>query len=231
MRWAFTGIVRPMISYGSIVWAHCLKVYKERLRRLNRLAINTFCSIPQSTPTRFLEIALDVMPLDLFCEQEALKSYCRLNKKLEFGWDGTAKRKTFNTSHIKHWKSLLNKCEGWDIDSDSIKIKIWECEFEVDLDSYKINNGKLITSQYNVFTDGSKMENNTGSDFVIMKGHSPIIDDRFKLPEYATVFQAEIMAISKAVDSLKQNTNFKYVKFFVDSQAALLALKLSLIHI
>ena len=77
-------------------------VHEGKLRRLNRLAINTFTSIPKSTPTRMLEISLNVMPLDLFCEQKAIKSYCRLAKVLEFGWDGTAKRKTYNNSHPKN---------------------------------------------------------------------------------------------------------------------------------
>ena len=26
MRWAFTGIVRPMVAYGSLVWAHELSL-------------------------------------------------------------------------------------------------------------------------------------------------------------------------------------------------------------
>ena len=66
MRWAYTGIVRPMLSYGAIAWAHEINTdhLKDKLQKLNRLAINTFAVIPRSTPTRYLEIALDIMPLD-----------------------------------------------------------------------------------------------------------------------------------------------------------------------
>ena len=72
------GIVRPMLSYGALVWAHETKPFITKLTRLNRLAINPFCSIPRSVPTGFLEIMLNVQPLHLFVKREALKSYFRL---------------------------------------------------------------------------------------------------------------------------------------------------------
>ena len=69
MRWAFTGVVRPMISYGALVWAHETDHMEKKFSRLNRLAISTFCSIPRSTPSKFLEIALNIMPLTLHCQK------------------------------------------------------------------------------------------------------------------------------------------------------------------
>ena len=76
MRWAYIGMVRPMLSYAAMAWAHEINNdhTKEKLRKLNRLAINTFAVIPRSTPTRYLEIALDVMPLDLYFKHTAAES-------------------------------------------------------------------------------------------------------------------------------------------------------------
>ena len=47
----------------------------------------------------------------------------------------------------------------------------------------------------------------------------------FRLPDYATVFQAEITAISKAAEELMKlrSDRMRYVKIFVDSQAAIAA--------
>ena len=46
----------------------------------------------------------------------------------------------------------------------------------------------------------------------------------FRLPNKASVFQAEVFAINQAAIFLQNQTNIFFTKFFIDSQAALLAL-------
>ena len=48
---------------------------------------------------------------------------------------------------------------------------------------------------------------------------------KFKLPSTATVFQAEIKGILEAAKKVRDMNEIKYIKFYVDSQAALLALE------
>ena len=90
MRWAFTGMVRPMLAYGALVWAHELnqQYIKDALQKINRLAINTFCVVARSTPTKALEVILDVTPLHIFCRATATATFFRIHKSLEFGWSG-----------------------------------------------------------------------------------------------------------------------------------------------
>ena len=47
MRWAFTGIVRPALTYGALVWSHELnnQHIKDCMRKLNRLALNLCLSL------------------------------------------------------------------------------------------------------------------------------------------------------------------------------------------
>ena len=106
MRWAFTGIVRPLITYGSLVWAHELNnvFIVERMRKLDRLAINTFCVIARSTPTRLLEVMLDVMPLDSFCRYTVVNTYFCIFPQLEFGWSGEYNNVHYSVSHLKYWE-------------------------------------------------------------------------------------------------------------------------------
>ena len=92
MRWAYLGVVRPALTYASMVWGHRARFHEDRLRKINRLAINTFGTFPRSTPTRALEIIVYVLPLHLFCEQEALAARIRLDNVLP--WTGTGKTKT-----------------------------------------------------------------------------------------------------------------------------------------
>ena len=163
------------------------------------------------------------MPLDIFCEQEALKAYCRLAKILEFGWKGTMKWKHHGVSHMKHWENQLTEVSGWDHSSDKIKLKIWCKNFTVDLKSYKETGGKITHSQCNIYTDGSKMSEGVGAGFIII-GKTILFKEKYKLPYFCSVFQAEMLAIRKATEKLLEQDNMDYVKVFSDSQAALLAL-------
>ena len=67
-RWAYIGVVRPMLTYGTVVWAQATKDNKTcaNLRKLNRLALMTLGHFPQSTPTAGLEIITGVPPLPLY---------------------------------------------------------------------------------------------------------------------------------------------------------------------
>ena len=82
-------------------------------------------------------------------------------------------------------------------------------------------------SEYTVYTDGSKTDNGTGAGFVIYKKRERIHTNSFSLPNTATVFQAEIIAIYQAMLQLiriSTTQKISYVKILCDSQAAILAL-------
>lgn len=73
--------------------------------------------------------------------------------------------------------------------------------------------------------NGSRKDDQTGAGFVIYKHNKEIMSGQHRLPDHATVFQGEVTAIRVAAEaalSLQQN-NLRFVKIFVDSQAAILA--------
>ena len=63
-----------------------------------------------------------------------------------------------------------------------------------------------------------------GAGFAMLEHRKEVLTDNFKLPSTCTVFQAEILAIKEAAIALQKSGKYKYVRFFVDSQAALRAL-------
>ena len=73
MKWGFTGMVRPVILYGAMIWGHAATTTTniDKLRRLNRIAANTITSVKKSNPTRALEIIYDLMPLHLAIQKRA----------------------------------------------------------------------------------------------------------------------------------------------------------------
>ena len=226
MRWAYIGIVRPMLCYGAMIWGHRAPELMEKLRRINRMAINTFANFPRSTPTTALEIMLDIKPLHLFCIQEALAARVRLDAVLEFGWHGTSHTKRHSTSHMKFLESKLKQYKINPQGSDRCHQVKWNDGFKINWDSFNGESKHRQLSQYNIYTDGGKLDGQTGAGLSICRGTEEIHHDWFRLPNGTTVFQAEVAAIARAAKALvgMRNEEIRFVKIFVDSQAAISAI-------
>ena len=67
MKWGYTGLVRPILTYGAMIWGHSALTQTNiaKLRRLNRIATNTITSVRKSNPSRALEIIYNIQPLHL----------------------------------------------------------------------------------------------------------------------------------------------------------------------
>ena len=173
-----------MLSYGALGWAHELKQQNiiEKLRKLNRLAINTFCVVARSTPTRALEVILDVMPLHLHCRMMATKTFFRIHRNLEFGWSGSYGNITYSTSHMKYWSNIRDEL-GFVPDSTD------ECQYQARNKQFSINYESLTSETHashgelNIYTDGSKMsENRVGAAFSAYKVNKLIEEKSCRLP-------------------------------------------------
>ena len=106
---------------------------------------------------------------------------------LTFGWLGKYKKKTFSTSHLKFWNEQAAQISGFFDENDKMNSIIWEKNFESDLESYT-RTGGLIHSEYNFYTDGSKIADRVGAGFVGMRGSTVICRQHFRLPENISVF-------------------------------------------
>jgi ribonuclease HI len=219
MKWAYEGVVLPSLTYGCIVWGKKLGSFEPQLRRLNRMAINTMVSIPRSTPTRAVELITGLVPLNLAIEEKAMLSYTRLKNK-----DPLSESLRATDSHLLYWKE---KCENIG-DTSNTESRIEDChpkKYDVNLSSFSGEKKYSRRSQYTVYTDGSKLNGKLGAGYQIYKGTEPFAHGSVKLPDWATVFQAEVLAIKTASQRLQQDgSDVKWVKILSDSQAALLAL-------
>ena len=143
---------------------------------------------------------------------------------MTFGWSGTYENITYSTSHMKFWGNLQENLGLKAEDIDTCNDIIRENLFIVDRKSFQ-ENSKHVHSEVNVYTDGSKMSDNIGAAYVVYVKNKIIKEDKFKLPSTCTVFQAEVKAILEASKYIGEREDFKYVKFFIDSQAAILAVE------
>lgn len=227
MRWMYTCIVRPMILYGSVVWAHeagNLKI-PDKLRRINRLAITTCAGFLRSTPTRALEIMLDIFPLHLYAQKEALCAFIRLLPLMDINWRGFNRNVRYSVGHRKFWFDLIenfNLTEYANVDVCYIPRP--RLEFTVVLESFLPNFVLDSPAEWAVYTDGSKIDDRVASAFIIIRNETIIFQGACRLSNHSSVFQAELIAIRQAAECLKDVENLVNVDFHVDSQAALQSL-------
>ena len=71
-RWIYSGIVRPMITYCSVVWYHKAAANRDGLAQLDQLALFSITRQQRSAPTRGLAVALGVVPLDLHLRRASI---------------------------------------------------------------------------------------------------------------------------------------------------------------
>jgi ribonuclease HI len=224
MRWMFTGIIRPALCYGAIVWWRVTKnlTILERLRKLSRLAMLTWGNFRRSTPTAALEIIGYIPPLDLYLEGEVVKAWHRVKAIRAEIWDGIGA----TTLKRGHRRALTDLSGDFNIQTykwDEIpELKKWARLYKVDTDSFK--DGQPYKSTIQCFTDGSRLKDRAGCGVCIIFKDTIVKKLAIPLGIYPTVFQAEIMAISQAAEMLLEYAKVGNITIFCDSQAALLAL-------
>ena len=225
MRWMYTGIVRPMISYAAMVWAHQTEhpSIEAALETLNRAAINTMVKVPRSTPNKGLEIILDIMPLHLHVKKEGLAAYLRLHQHAPLHWEGVITNLTNSVSHLRFWDYMTRDAgvQDFHTETDVCKVLRPPSSFVLDTSSFVDMESCQDHVACNVYTDGSRIEGRVGAGILIIRDGQTVVEDSFRLPDSATVYQAELTAIREAGGLLGASVGLTTVKFFVDSQAAL----------
>ena len=62
-----------------------------------------------------------------------------------------------------------------------------------------------VKTQINIYTDGSKIDEHTWCGFTINRYNTEIAADSIRLPDYATVYQAEVLAIRLTMIEVRQH--------------------------
>ena len=225
MKWAYTGIVRPALSYAAMTWAHAIESEDviTQLRRVNRQAMNTIVKVPRSTPTQAMELILDITPLHLRIKKEGLSTYIRLKSQLHLRWEGVYSNLTYSVSHLRYWDYTLTDSgmdSAWEA-SDACCVPKPHLKFVLDGNSFVNMQDCQGHHDINVYTDGSKLKDQVGSGVYIIHTDGSTTDLSFRISDHATVYQAELFAIKQAAEHLSTLGTLGRVKFFVDSQAAL----------
>jgi len=216
LKWAFTGIVQPALTYGSLVWAKAAQTvsFKKKLKRVNRLALMSMGHFRKSTPTAGMEIVNFLRPLHLHIAREATLAYVRTS-----GLTLT----TNNNTHKSFASDILNVSFLTESRIDNIiRSPNWSRNYQVVTESFASGNPETV-GEIIAFTDGSLINENSGSGFVTIGKFD--LENSYYLGHQCSVFQAEMYAIYKLIETLihKHLSNHRII-INVDSQAALKAL-------
>jgi hypothetical protein len=170
-----------------------------------------------------MEILYNLRPLDLELELTAIKTYTRIKNMIPAKWGGLGN--VLRVGHLLYWERKLNK---YSIKLPTVKDKItktrvWERNFKVpDFESTK-NDAKDAFNTFTCYTDGSRMNSgHSGYGYVIKKFNRIIYQGNEHLGPRASVFQAEIIAITTVCQVLKQRRK-QIINIRCDSQAAIQA--------
>ena len=82
VEWLYKTIVRPILTYGSIVWVQSLQRtgIRKMLDKVQRTACLMITGGMRSTPTAGMEIMIGLTPICTYIESSAISCYSRLSK-------------------------------------------------------------------------------------------------------------------------------------------------------
>ena len=233
MKWIYQAIVRPILVHGSAIWAHSLekKGNKKRLDQIQRLACLSITGAMRSTPTAGLEALLGFLPLNLYTRGEALKGIIRLKITEKWTrWWGPQRNLT-RISHVKWGDRECSHIGGVSEPTDHTSPKYtFNKKFKTMIPSreeWLDRSQSLKPNEIHCYTDGSRMNNQTGAGCVILRPNKRATEIQVPLGKRASVYQAEMTAIMTTVTKLlrkKGRIRGRKISIFCDNQACIKAL-------
>ena len=230
-RWMYISLVRPILSYGSIVWLKSTvqKSLIQRIERVQRKGCLSILNAMRSTPTAGMEIIIGIRPIQVFLQEISIKSYIRLQEN--GNWRPLPGELLNKLNHSNMVEKFANQVDEVYMPKDKLLNREFvQNKFGVRIESREAQNAEKIRltpldpEVIHCFTDGSKIGNCSGSGF-ILRGQEVKAQGYLSLGNYTTVFQAEVIALGECCRSLKnKGVNGKIIRIYIDSQAAIKAM-------
>ena len=234
------GIGRPKLTYGNLLWYPALrhKTKVDQLRRVQSLSFRLIASYRKRSPIAGLEMIFNTMPIEIYCLKLALKTYIRT---MQFAKIPESDLWTASDSLKSHRQWMSEKLEetgkSWlKNPNDLIPIqRKWERAFKVNLESANVKNkdrGKPNSlHKWQLYTDGSKMEDISGAGMAVFNGGQPWEQGQhhnaWHLGTHPDIFQCEVFGLKQAVQWIidnREDIGSDSVAIFTDNISVLYAL-------
>lgn len=230
IKWIYTAMIRPTIEYGCLTWIKVIKVDKHmaELQRVQRLACLAMTSARRSAPTAALEVMMDLRPIDLALKEKAIMTSIRLQQEGQWQTSRTNLARGSLRTHVDIINDLRREIKEIGMPWDAQKtILMGNPKYSIRVvdRSTAINDEAETTTEFRCYTDGSKLESGDAGAGALIQMGAKRTSMSLHLGQYATVFQAEVMAITIATEHLAQERiRGRTIEFYTDSQATIRAL-------
>ncbi|GBM43621.1 hypothetical protein AVEN_210561-1 [Araneus ventricosus] len=204
-RQLYLTVVEKVILYASAAWAHNITARQQRLLSfIQRKFLLNITGPYNTTPTETLLVIEGLMPLHIEAKMQS--------------------------TLVDWWYRLGRNCdyEGIHFDHESYEQPSPPSTIHPALFSLedRITHGGQVPSNrtpIEVYTDGSKINDQTGSAFCVIANEAVTKTWKAKLSPCNAMFQAEMLALKAAIEWA--NTANEDVNIWSDSESSLQALK------
>ncbi|XP_045451007.1 uncharacterized protein LOC123659888 [Melitaea cinxia] len=199
------AVVEPVILYAAAVWAPAVDKLgvRKRLNAVQRGFAQKLCRAYRTTSLNSALLLAGILPLDLRVREAATLYEARRGVPQRVIGDQEVERMT---------SALRSPHPACHVDL--------EFKYLVDQEQFNANSD----NNYNIFTDGSKIEGKVGAALSVWNGAAEATTLKLGLPSYCTVYQAELLAICRAARMAADDLAGS-VGIYSDSSSALLTLK------
>ena len=229
MLWIYRSIIRPMLSYGALVWSNAMLIKKNKTNtaKIQRMALLMVTGAMPSTPGKALDIITNTTPIVDHLRLCAVKTAYTLRSSNQ--WEGkvvsTLPRPKMFTSHANTVDELLQLLpEEWDHDHTLPQL-ILDRAFSMEIPDAEDFKEEDKDHTIIAYTDGSRIDNNAGAGLLIRENGREDHTASLNLGDTTTVPMAEMVAIQNATKHLlSSGTANQSILINCDSQGTIKAL-------
>lgn len=205
LRTLYISVVEPTITYGACVWyeATSRKYIQQKLNRVQRAIGIRICKAYRTTSLTSVQAIAQLMPLDLKIKELKMIADVKVN--------GTTHLLPNDRRYqgVVKWTTLPHPCEQIG---------------EVTNHPETYSRDRFSAEEVDIYTDGSKTGGKVGAAFVAFSDAGEIKSRKLPMADHCSVFQAELFAISEALNWVVENSKWKTVNVLTDSMCATKAL-------
>ena len=237
-RWMYTVVVRPILSYCAVVWVRALKTDDniKKLKRVQALALRIMSGAMPGTPFESLDHITDTPGIIAFLKGEAAKGASRLQSYNDWTGEKAPTGKGFIKAHTTLNNNYITDLNLPKADRDLTKpILTLTIRYAIDYPTEEDNAmhrqnlpriiDQISPSAITCYTDGSRTERGTGYGFIISTNNNTQVITHMsaKMPDYCSVYQAELTGIKAAAEALVDYADQEII-ILTDSLTSLQAL-------